>query len=106
MRGHKKHTLTKPRLTSAKLNGARLPDLRRVRKNLVGLTQNIKHSSADTAHDAATYVNGRVNSLKSSGIHRLKRAQKRIQSKPGQSVALAFTAGLLTSLLVIARRVS
>jgi len=71
-----------------------------IKENVVGLARTIKDSSADKAHDAADYVRGRLDDLTVSGTDTLERLESRIKAKPAQSVAIAFTAGLLASFLL------
>jgi ElaB/YqjD/DUF883 family membrane-anchored ribosome-binding protein len=71
-----------------------------IKENVVGLARTIKDSSTDKAHDAADYVRHRLDDLTVSGTDTLERLESRIKAKPAQSVAIAFTAGLLASFLL------
>jgi len=71
-----------------------------IKENVVGLARSIKDNSTDKAHVAADYVRDRMEDWKHSGTDALGRIESRIQAKPAQSVAIAFTAGLLASLLL------
>jgi len=70
-----------------------------IKENVVGLARTLKDSSTDKAHDAADYVRDRVGDLQTSGTDTLEKIEYRIKSKPAQSVAIAFAAGLLASFL-------
>jgi ElaB/YqjD/DUF883 family membrane-anchored ribosome-binding protein len=71
-----------------------------IKENVVGLARNIRDSSADKAHVAADYVRDRMDDMQSSGTDTLKKIESRIQSRPAQSIAIAFGAGLLASFLL------
>lgn len=71
-----------------------------IKENVVGLARSIKDSSTDKAHDAADYMRDRLDDLQYSGTDALKKIESHIKAKPTQSVAIAFTAGLLASFLL------
>jgi len=71
-----------------------------IKENVVGLARSIKDSSTDKAHVAADYVRDRLDDVTASGTDALGRIESRIKEKPAQSVAIAFTAGLLASFLL------
>jgi len=77
-----------------------LQEAQNIKENVVGLARNIRDSSTDKAHDAADYVRDRMDDLKYSGTDALGKIESRIKAKPAQSVAIAFTVGLLASLLL------
>ncbi len=70
-----------------------------IKENVVGLARSIRDNSADKAHVATDYVRNRLDDLQYSGTDALKKIESRIKSKPAQSVAIAFAAGLLASFL-------
>lgn len=90
----------KSRLAALREDGEDLVDVRSIKRSLRNLARDIKHTSADTANDAMDYVSDRVADAKSAGIHGARRVEQRIKTRPGQSIAIAFTAGLLTSFLL------
>ena len=81
------------------------PNIQGIKENVVGLAHDIRDASTDKAHDMADYVQDRMGDMKASGSHTAEKIEKRIKSKPGQSVAIAFVAGLLAS-FVFGRRSS
>jgi ElaB/YqjD/DUF883 family membrane-anchored ribosome-binding protein len=74
-----------------------------IKENVVGLVQHAKDVGTDKAHQVADYVQGRADNLRLSGREALARAEDRIRSKPGQSVGIAFAAGILASFLLSRR---
>lgn len=91
--------LEKVKLNPAKIDKETFSGIGDFKENVVGLARDIRDASADKAHDAADYVRDRMDDLKTSGTDAVEKIEKRIQSKPGQSVAIAFVAGIVTSLL-------
>ena len=74
------------------------------KENVLGMARNIRDTSAEKAHDATDYIRNQISDLKETGADTLAKIEKRIKSKPGQSVAIAFTAGLLASFLLGRRK--
>ncbi len=74
-------------------------DIKGIKKNFLNLAEEIKHSSSDGVSVAAGYMRAGARRIKVSGISVFKKMESRIKSKPAQSVAVAFTAGILLSLL-------
>jgi ElaB/YqjD/DUF883 family membrane-anchored ribosome-binding protein len=77
-----------------------ISDINDIKENVVGLARNLKDVSATKANDAADYVRDRVDTLKETGLDRLEKVEARIQAKPGQSIAIAFAAGLIANFLL------
>jgi ElaB/YqjD/DUF883 family membrane-anchored ribosome-binding protein len=73
------------------------PEIKEIKENVVGLARNIRDVSNDKAHMAADYVLERASDLKDTGADTLHKFERRIKTKPAQSIAIAFTAGLLAS---------
>ena len=71
-----------------------------IQENVVGLVQHAKDVGNDKAHQVADYVQERAENLRLSGTDALARVEDRIRSKPGQSVGIAFAAGILASFLL------
>lgn len=84
----------------AKAGKESLSDIQDIKENVVGLARNIRETSTDKAHVAVDYVRDRIEDLKDQGTDAVLKVEKRIKAKPGQSVAIAFTAGLLASYLL------
>lgn len=76
-----------------------------IKENVVGLARNVRDASSDKAQALSDYLRSRMSDLKASGENSLERLEVRVRSKPGQSIAIAFTAGLLASYL-LGRRAS
>jgi len=81
-----------------------LSDIKDIKENVIGLARNIRETSTDKAHDAVDYVRDQVENLKEVGVNRMERVEKRIKAKPGQSIAIAFAAGLLANALLGRRK--
>jgi ElaB/YqjD/DUF883 family membrane-anchored ribosome-binding protein len=92
--------LEKEKVYPAKDNKELLHDAQNIKENVVGLARNIRDSSTDKAHVAADYMRDRMDDLKHSGTDTLGKIESSIKAKPAQSVAIAFTAGLLASFLL------
>ncbi len=92
--------LEKAKLRQAKHNKETHSGAHNVKENVVGMARNIKDTSVDTAHVAADYVRHRMDDLRTSGTDTLEKVESRIQSRPAQSLAIAFVAGLLASFLL------
>lgn len=71
-----------------------------VKENIVGLAQHAKDVGSDTAHQASDYMRTQAENLKISGADVLYRVENRIRTRPGQSVGIAFAAGILASILL------
>jgi phage-related protein len=74
-------------------------DIGLLQSDVANLASSVRKVGADTAHDAMNYVNGHIDTLKGSGMSTVGKLEGRIRSKPGQSVTIAFVAGLLASQL-------
>lgn len=75
-----------------------------LQSNVIDLAQNIRAVSADKANMAADFARDRADDLKDMGADALKKTEKSIKASPGRSVAIAFAAGILTSLLLGRRK--
>ena len=75
-------------------------ELESLKSGVIGLAHNLRDIGADKAHEAASYVNDQIDTLKATSVDSFKRIEKKIQDKPGQSVAIAFGVGLLASYLL------
>ena len=71
-----------------------------IKENVVGLTQQAKDIGNEKVHQVSEYVHDQATSLKLSGTDALHKVESRIKAKPGQSVGIAFAAGILASLLL------
>ena len=74
-----------------------------IQENVVGLVQHAKDVGHDKAHQVADYVHAQADNIRLSGADALTRVEDRIRAKPGQSVGLAFAAGILASFLLSRR---
>lgn len=75
-------------------------DLDSLRTNVVELTQHIKQNGSTQATNLRDRANDTIHDLQERGQKQVQRVEKQVKQKPGQSLALAFAGGLLTSLLL------
>jgi len=93
------HESNATKRSRSRADGEVFSDLKSIKKSILGATENIKDASVDGIHAATDYVSDRVDDLKATGASKIKKVESRIKSKPGQSVAIAFIAGVLTSFI-------
>jgi ElaB/YqjD/DUF883 family membrane-anchored ribosome-binding protein len=74
-------------------------DLDSLQSDVASLALDVRKAGVDKAHDAMSYVNKNIGSLKASGTDALGKLEGQIKSRPGQSVTIAFVTGLLASYL-------
>lgn len=72
-------------------------DLQSLKSNVVTLAQDIKNGGGAVARDSLDH-------LKAVGQEGFDKIENRVREKPGQSLALAFCAGLALSYLVSMQR--
>jgi ElaB/YqjD/DUF883 family membrane-anchored ribosome-binding protein len=75
-------------------------DLSSLQTDVSILASDVKKAGSDKARAAMSYVNDQVDSLKSTGTGAIGKIEDGIKSNPGQSVTIAFAAGLLLSFLL------
>lgn len=68
-------------------------DLQSLKSNVVMLAQDIRNGGGAVARES-------IDHLKSVGKYEFQRVEERVREKPGQSLAIAFCAGLVFSYLV------
>jgi ElaB/YqjD/DUF883 family membrane-anchored ribosome-binding protein len=73
------------------------PEIDAIKENVLGLAHNIKDVSNDKAHLAVEYMQNSAENLKVSGTDTIARIEKRIKANPGQSIGIAFAAGIVAS---------
>lgn len=64
------------------------------------LSQYVRNVGAETVQQVSDYVNSQTESMKRSGMATLERVENRVKERPGQSVGIAFAAGILASYLL------
>ncbi len=77
-----------------------------IRDDVVGLARDIRDASACQASAAAEYVADYATDLRDQGADVVDKIERQIKAKPTRSVAIAFTTGLLASLLLGHHRAS
>lgn len=78
-------------------------DLDSLKNNVVELTKHVQKNGAEHTKEATRMLRSRLDHFKKSGQDQLYQMEKQVKAKPMQSLALAFAAGMLAS-LVIGRR--
>lgn len=91
--------ITQSYKASEDLNDIR-SDLETLKTDIVRLTQHVGESGVQTAYSAADLLRRKANSAKKFGKAEMVKAEKHIKERPVRSVALAFAAGLVFSLLL------
>ncbi len=79
-------------------------DLNSLKDNVFELSRHVKNNSGHHLEDAKHYAENQVVKVKRAGIDALHKIEDRIAEKPGQTIALAFFAGLATSFFLGKRR--
>lgn len=83
-------------------------DLDALRSNVVELTRHIQQNGAGHIHeiteDISDMAHKRAETLRKAGKRELKKFESQVKAHPGQSVALAFAAGMALSMLAGGRR--
>lgn len=72
-------------------------DLDSLKDNVVELTKHVKQDGKVQGKALKKAANEQVSSLKDTTAKNIERLEDGVKERPGQSVALAFAAGLLTS---------
>jgi hypothetical protein len=82
---------------TAPVSGDIRKDVSALQSDVANLAADIKKAGSDKAREAVSYVNEHIGSLKNSGTNTIENIENKIKSKPGQSIAIAFVAGVVTS---------
>ena len=75
-------------------------EVNQLKENVTQLTQTAKTASNQKVQAASDYIRSRVLGLKASGEKSLEQTEAFIREKPGQSIALAFAAGVIAHILL------
>lgn len=75
-------------------------DIDSLKSNVVELTRHVKSEGRIQARKLGDIAMDRLTDLKKSAQLEYLKAEKQIKAKPGQSIAIAFAAGLVTSFLL------
>lgn len=79
-------------------------DIESLKSNVVDLSRHVKSEGKVQASRLTEVALERLADLRKNASFEYHRAEKAVKSKPGQSIAIAFAAGLVTSLLFSGRR--
>jgi ElaB/YqjD/DUF883 family membrane-anchored ribosome-binding protein len=75
-------------------------DVTSLKAKTVDLAHNLRDAGVHKANEATAYVQDSLDSWKVAGNQAILRAEDRIKAKPGQSIAIAFVAGIVASFLL------
>lgn len=75
-------------------------DLDSLKSNIVELTKHIAADGNEQAQELKERALDQIAALQNTGLKQYKSFEKSVKSNPGQSVAMAFAAGLALSLLL------
>ena len=83
-------------------------DLDSLKTNVVELTRHIQENGIghvqDLTDEVTAQAHKKAEALRKSGKREFKKFESQVKSHPGQSVALAFAAGMAMSMIMGARR--
>ncbi len=75
-------------------------DLDSLKTNVIELTKHVKQDGVIHTSELKDTISDRWSQLQASGREKYKNVESRIKEKPGQSMAVAFAAGLAASVLL------
>lgn len=78
-------------------------DINCLQSDVADAAVELQNRVSDRAHDAVDYVSERLDALKETGLDTMEDIEDRIRDRPGQSIAIAFVAGALSSYLLSRR---
>ena len=91
--------MSKPKTDYSELEDIR-EDLDSLKVNVVELTKHIKKNGQQHTQDLKNVLHDRLETLQTSGREQYKNMEKHVKTKPVQSMAAAFVAGLAISMLM------
>jgi ElaB/YqjD/DUF883 family membrane-anchored ribosome-binding protein len=91
-------------MPKAKQNYAELADIKKdlslLKKDTIKLAEHVKKDGVVQAEHLKEVVTEQVSGLQDAGLDQLKSLEKRVKAKPAQSIAIAFAAGIVASILL------
>jgi ElaB/YqjD/DUF883 family membrane-anchored ribosome-binding protein len=75
-------------------------DLDSLKTNIVELTRHVQEQGVEQVHELGAAAQKKVADLKKTGNRELHKLEDQVKAHPGQSMALAFAAGLALSVLM------
>jgi ElaB/YqjD/DUF883 family membrane-anchored ribosome-binding protein len=75
-------------------------DLAALKKHMSELTASLKRDGIDEAEKIGAKAKEKLGELKDHGSQGIEKIEDRVREKPGQSIAIAFAAGFLASMLM------
>lgn len=75
-------------------------DIDSLKTNIIELTKHIKVDADQETKELKKVAANQIEGLRETGREKYVRLEKKVNEKPGQSIAIAFAAGIFTSMLV------
>lgn len=75
-------------------------DIDSLKNNIVELTKHIKVDAKKETKELKKAAANQIEGLRDTSLEQYERLEKQVKAKPGQSVAIAFAAGVVASMLV------
>lgn len=75
-------------------------DLDSLKNNVVELTRHLQENGAEQVHELGAIAQKKAEQLKKAGQKEFKKLEGQVKEHPGQSIAMAFAAGLVLSVLM------
>ena len=79
-------------------------DLNSLKDNVLELSRHVKKNSSHHLEDAKHYAEDQIDKVKRAGADALHKVEARAVENPGQTIAIAFVAGLAASFFLGRRR--
>lgn len=78
-------------------------DLDSLKHNVIELTRHVTKDGNEQAAQLRDNLKGQIDQMQKNGLKRYKKVEAHVKQKPGQSLAMAFGAGLIASMLLSRR---
>ncbi len=79
-------------------------DLDSLKNNVFELTRHMKKDGSAQVMHVRDALKGKMDDLQSTGREQFKNLERQVKAKPGQTLAMAFAAGLVASMFLGRRR--
>lgn len=79
-------------------------DLDSLKDNVIELTKHLQKDGVEHAEELGDVAKKRLKVMQMRGRQEMKKVEKQVKQKPGQSLAIAFATGVVASMLLRGRR--
>lgn len=79
-------------------------DLDSLKNNVIELTRHLSKDGNAQAAQLKSALKDKIGDIQASGRTQYKNLEKQVKAKPGQTLAMAFAAGVVASMLLGSRR--